>query len=460
MNLKTAVAHLADSRDDFFARREAIFAEEVARLDWLRAEADVVEGPAIRSDGDVAVFSRQTRQADAASLLIHIPIWADPILAVKVHQQVGLPVLLLGNNRPDTSSLVGMLGAGGALDQVGYPHTRVFDHPSAEAQRQVRAFLRASAAVRTLRGQTLGLFGGRSLGIATASADAAQIQRLFGVDIEMLDQAEIVDRAQAMAAEEAARHTQWLADQAGSVTYGDSFGPDRFDAQVRSYLATRRLADEYGFDLVGVKCQPEMSDGYVSQCAAHLLMNGCLDADGDKRPVVHACEADIDGALSMQILHLLTEGHPTALLDIRWYNQEAETWTLANCGAISASFFATEQDPSGFSGVHVMPHVFGRGGGGAYAGLVAPGPVTLARLCRQNGSYWMAIVAGNVQAADAAEASRTTAAFPQAIVKTPVGLEFAELFGSNHIHMVRGDVTDELVQFCRLVGIEHRLWKA
>ena len=459
MTIKTAVAHLADSRDDFFTRRKAIFAEEVARLDWLRAEVEVVEVPSIRSDCDVAAFGQQARQADAVSLLIHIPIWADPILAVKVQQQVGLPVLLLGNNRPDTSSLVGMLGAGGALDQVGCLHTRVFDHPSADALRQVRAFLRASAAVRTLRGQTLGLFGGRSLGIATATADAAQIQRLFGVDIETVDQAEIAERARALPAEEADRHTWWLAEQVGDVTYGDAFTAERFEAQVRSYLATRHLADAYGFDLVGVKCQPEMSDGYVSQCVAHLLMNGCQDADGSKHPTVHACEADIDGALSMQILHLLSDGEPTALVDIRWYNDETGAWTLANCGAISASFFATEQDPTGFSGIHVMPHVFGQGGGGAYAGLVAPGPVTLARLCRRNGSYWMAILAGDVQAVDPAEANRTTAAFPQAIVRTPAGLEFAGLFGSNHIHMVRGDVTEELVQFCRLTGIEHRLWK-
>ena len=111
-------------------------------------------------------------------------------------------MLLLGNSRPETSSIVGLLGAGGALDQVGRNHTaHVFDHTSAEVAAATSSPFRAAAAVTAFRGQTLGLFGGRSLGIFTASADPAQWQRLFGVDIEYVDQMEIVQAAEALAAE-------------------------------------------------------------------------------------------------------------------------------------------------------------------------------------------------------------------------------------------------------------------
>ena len=74
----------------------------------------------------------------------------------------------------------------------------------------------------------------------------------------------------------------------------------------------------------------------------------------------------------MQILHLLSAGQPVALLDIRWLNFATGVWTLANCGAAPAAFFATAGDPTGLSAVHLVPHTFGEGGGGALPAVVAP----------------------------------------------------------------------------------------
>ena len=60
------------------------------------------------------------------------------------------------------------------------------------------------------------------------------------------------------------------------------FDAEKLQRQVRSYLATRRLIGQHGLDFVGVKCQPELSNGYVCQCVAHMLLNGTLDAEGDE----------------------------------------------------------------------------------------------------------------------------------------------------------------------------------
>jgi len=368
MSPRLALAHIVDSRSDFFARRKDLVLEELDTIGWLRDEFHPLESEVLYSSEGVAKFARQCQKEGAQSLIIHLPIWGDPIFSVKLVNQLGLPALLLGNDRPETSSMVGMLGAGGALDQVGLDHTRIFEHHSEGSRKLVRAFIRAAAARSELRGQTLGLFGGRSLGILTAVADAAQWQRLFGVDIETIDQLEIVKLAESLPQTEVDRHLAWLSQRLGSISFGGNFTPLALERQVRSYLATRRLVEQLGFDFVGVKCQPELSDGYVTQCVSHMLMGGELDAGGDKPITVHACESDADGALSMQLLHLLSEGRPAALLDVRWFNALSGLWTLANCGAIPAAFAATPQDPSGLSGFRLMPHVFGKGGGGAIGG--------------------------------------------------------------------------------------------
>jgi L-fucose isomerase len=282
--------------------------------------------------------------------------------------------------------------------------------------------------------------------------------RIFGVDIEPVDQAVIIERARSLPVAEVDRHIRWLTERLGEVRFGGSFTPEGLARQVRGYIATERVAAERGFDFIGVKCQPELSDGYASHCLCHMLMNGSVDAEGEKPPMVHACEADVDGALTMQILQLLAGGNPVSLLDIRLFDRDSGVLTLANCGAMPAAFAADAADPSGLSRVGMVPHSFGQGGGAALPFVAAPQEVTLARLCRRKGEYWMAVIKGEVERREPESLSRTTAEFPQAFVRVPAARGFFAEYGSNHIHMVGGDLREELLHFCVLAGIEHREW--
>lgn len=457
--MKLAIANLVDSRADFYEKRKPLVIEELDQLDWLRSSCECIESEPIRSKQQALSFGECALSFRAQALVIHLPIWGDPIFSVMLANQLSIPILLMGNDRPETSSTVGVLGAGGALDQIGREHVRVFENQSACSRKQILAFVRAATTLDTLRGQTLGLFGGRSLGIFTTVADPAQWQRLFGVDIELIDQLEIRYLAESLSIDEVDRHGQWLLNKLGGVNYSGTFTGCAYERQVRSYLATRELVKRHRLDFMGVKCQPELSDGYATQCVAHMLSNGELDADGEKHVTVHACESDADGAITMQILHLLSGGKPAALLDIRWFNAEQHCWTLANCGAVPAALCATDSDPTGFASIHMEAHVFGEGGGGALPGIIAPQQVTMARLCRKDGAYWMAIVCGETVAVDAEEMTRTTTVFPKAFVKTTAGTDFLNVYGSNHIHMVSGDVSEELIALCRLLGIPWQIWR-
>lgn len=143
-------------------------------------------------------------------------------------------------------------------------------------------------------------------------------------------------------------------------------------------------------DFVGVKCQPEMNDHYVLQCLNQMLLNDPYDAEGVKEPVVSSCEADNDGALTMQILKLSSGLKPTMLLDVRGIH-EGE-FIGANCGSMSSWYTNYSSEASeNFKDVHIIPHVFGKAGGGAVQFVAGDRDiVTLARLCRKNGKYWMA----------------------------------------------------------------------
>jgi L-fucose isomerase len=455
---RIAIAHLADSRADFLAVRKDLIAEELRELEWLTEAFSVIESEPLNSFEKVDEFVRCAQRKQVAALVIHLPIWADPIFSVRLALALKLPTVLLGNLRPDTSSIVGLLGAGGALDQVGFAHRRIFDPQQESSRKEAIAYLTAACVRQALVGETVALFGGRSLGIFTAVADPAQWQRLFGIDLVYLDQLEIQRLAEGYEQAAVDRHVTWLSERLGGITFSGNFTPDKLEKQVRSYLATRDLAKRHRLNCVGVKCQPEMSDGYVSQCVAHFLANSALDADGEKPILIHACESDADGALTMFLMHRLSRGKPVGLLDVRWYDERRQRWTLANCGAVPPAFGATSDDPSGLSSFQMVKHAFGTGGGGAITAVIAPQPVTLARLCRRSGEYWLAVLPAEVIEAEPELVNRVTPAFPKASVRMSAGTSFLNEFCSNHIHMVTGEITAELQAFCELTGIRARIW--
>ena len=190
-----AVATLGETREDVRKQRESLVQEERQAIGWLRDYCDPIESPVLSDPSQVREFAESARKADPHVLVIHLPVWTNPVLSVQLCSLLPIPTILLGNGRQETSSLVGILGAGGALDQAGIAHERVFDHNDKGERRRVGAFFHAARAKKALQGRTLGLFGGRSLGIVTAAADASQIMRIFGVDIEPVDQAVIIERA-------------------------------------------------------------------------------------------------------------------------------------------------------------------------------------------------------------------------------------------------------------------------
>ena len=81
------------------------------------------------------------------------------------------PLLLVSNIDPVQPGMVGMLAAGGALDQVARAHGRrgaSIDDPAMIGRVTVQAD--AARAVAALRGSTFGRIGGRPMGMYTAVA--------------------------------------------------------------------------------------------------------------------------------------------------------------------------------------------------------------------------------------------------------------------------------------------------
>jgi L-fucose isomerase len=104
-------------------------------------------------------------------------------------------------------------------------------------------------------------------------------------------------------------------------------------------------------------------------------------------------------------------------------------------------------------------------GGPSVHHFAAPGRVTLARLARKEGRYWLAIVPGYIvefNRENALARGRTvTPQWPIAFTKLGCSAdEFLSSFPCNHIHGVYGDFTRELIAAGKVMGIETRLFGA
>lgn len=418
----------------------------------------------VSTSGLATTEARRIADARPDLTIFHYPVWAFPHFTMLAAAETTGPLMLFGNIDPQQPGMVGMLAAGGALDQIGRVHSRGWgDITDRAVLDRVLTQVRAAGAVEGLRGSTFGRFGGRPMGMYTAVANPDQWIEKFGVDVEEIDQWEVVRRSEQVDASRAQAGVRWLEKHAAGVHYdGKQLTPELLDRQVRSYYAMRELIDEWRLDFSGIKAQPELTGHFCTMDLAEAMLNDPYDFDGPKETHVCATEADMDGALTMQVLKLLTGGTPVLFADVRHYHQDKDVWDLCNSGQHATWYAARSDDPVvNLAKVNLYPEVFFFPAGGASVQHVAaPGDCTFARLTRKDHRYRMQVTRGALESYDdetnEAMARQSTLEWPHAFARFRVPAEeFLSKFGANHIHAVPGDHVGELKAVCTLLDIDY-----
>ena len=467
---KVGILTFSDGRESVHREVEPINKEFQDRLaEALRATGEVepVVGREIIWTAELArTEAKRLADLGCEMTIFNFAVWSFPHLAAIASRFAPGPFLLFSNINPRYPGMVGMLASAGALDQIGALHGRLSgDVRDEKVLKKMLAFIRAASAVNRLKGETFGLFGGRPMGMYTAVANTDQWMRLFGVDVEHIDQSEIVRRAELAPADEVEHAFQWLSDRVGKIRYdGKQLTPEKLKLQIRSYIAVREMAREMRLDFLGIKAQPELTDHFVTMDVTEAFLNDPYDWNGPKEPIVAATEADMDGALTMEILKHIT-GSPVLFADLRHYDEELGVFDLCNSGTHPTYFAGRSYEPDdNLPKVESYPQGFYFPAGGASVRhIAAPGKVTLARLARKSGQYWLAILPGEFVELPPEEAERKAAAtqveWPHAFTRLEVGPEeFLSEYDSNHIHAVYGDWVEELVWVAKMLRIPYRVF--
>jgi len=463
--IKVGILTFSDGRDYIHKNLEALnrrYQEGLAAA-LTKAGVEVVPGREIIWNQKVAqAEGRRLTEAGCDLTICNYAIWCYPHLTAVATAFAPGPFLLFCNVHPSEPGMVGMLAAAGTLAQVGRPHARVWGRIGEQAVlAKVMAFIRAAGALSLLKGQTYGLFGGRPLGMYTAVSNLDQWQKMFGLDVEHIEQEDVVRYAKKADAKRVERALGWLEKRVGHIAYdGKGLTPEKLKLQIRAYYAYRRIIAERGLDFVGTKAHGDLTDTFVTVDIAEAFLNDPYDWDGPHEPIVAATEADMDGALTMQIFKLIT-GEPALFSDVRHYDAEDDVWYFSNSGTHATYFAGRSTDPAkNLRHVSFFPEAsYYPAGGASVHHFAAPGRVTLARLARRDGRYWLAIVPGEIvrfpRKVMLAKGKTVTPEWPIAFTRLECAADrFLSRFPCNHIHGGYGDWTAELRHIGDLLGIE------
>ncbi len=469
--IRVGIMTMSDGRqhihDDMLAVNQQYQADIAAALE-ATGEIEVVQARAIINSNTVAREEGEYLLRSGVELTIfNYAIWCYPQFSMVATNFAPGPYVLFSNLHPSKCGMVGMLAASGSLDQLGLKHTRIWGSVSdPEVFGKLVSYIKAAAAVKRLRGLTFGNFGGRPLGMYTAVANLDQWQKLFGIDVENIEQEDIVRAGDTIPAEKVDNALAWLEKMCGEIGYnGDNLTPDKLKTQIRSYYGLRKIIDERKLDFVGIKAHGDVTENYVTMDVAEAFLNDPYDMDGPHEPIVAATEADMDGALTMQIFKHLS-GAPVLFADVRHYDDENDIWYFSNSGTHATFFAGASYDPAeNLKNVKLLPETVDYPAGGASVWhIAAPGKVTLARLARKDGNYKLTIVPAEiVRFAPEKEAVLSQVATPQwpvAFTRLEVSAEsFISRFPCNHIHGVYGDYVDQLVNVAEILGIEYEIYR-
>ena len=287
---RVGVITFSDGRD--FVHRDLIdmnreFQDRLVRALEATGEVEVVVASEIVWKPSLAKKAGiEMMKAEVEATIFNYAIWCWPHLTVMASLYAPGPYLAYGQINPAYPGMVGLLAAAGALEQVGITPERVWGNPEdPDVIEKVMHFVRAASAAARLKGERYGMFGGRPMGMYTASSNGDQWLKEFGIDVEQIDQYELVVRAEKVSKEVTKKAREWL-EKLATVEYdGKQLTPEKLEKQIALYEAAVDIIKEYELDFVGFKGQPEMTNNYATMDVVEAFLNDPYDWHGMKDPI-------------------------------------------------------------------------------------------------------------------------------------------------------------------------------
>ena len=384
---------------------------------------------------------KQTEQClalGAASMVYLAGTWLLARHVVDAVRELNVPFGIWGIPEATSFSSVGANVLHGTLDEMGIPHWLFYGMPDdRDVLRQTRNFTKAASIKRSLSATRMGVLGGRAISAYPTTADPIQIKKIFGTEVEHIDQMILLEKAKNAPEEKCAALADHIRER-----YGSADVPQETLKKCASvYYALKEIIEEYALDMVTVKCIGEFMDSYCSCCIALSMLND--------EGYLCGCQCNLNALLSGYILTALS-GEPHFFGDVNMVDTKESVARMIHCGSAPGKLAKDDQDIDIVEQYEYM----GTGRGACTFFCCKEGDVTFGTLGRKNGDYVMNIASGSVfqRPKEELAAVRT---WVQAFVRLGCDpMEFYKNLRCNHSVFGYGCHEEALVMLCEMLGIE------
>ena len=390
---------------------------------------------------------KHDEEVDALVLFSGTWVWAAHLVgAIRDYASTGKGVLLWTHPGSQGWRPVGGLVMHGGLLEIGVPHKFVYGAADdADTVSKIVSYARAAHLKNRLNLSTIGTFGGRGMGQTCGVADPSQWMRMFGIDIDSRDTAELVRTAQAITSDEIAKLKPRL-----EKLFGKAPDPTVVNERsIRLYLALKKVVAKEEFDYYTIQSFPGLGDDYSATCFAQSMM---LE-DGYGTSTL----GDFNTALTVILLTSLSNER-VYYGDLQHIDVKSKEIKIIGDGACPPSL-ASKLGPAGFA-EHGIP-TEGEAGGLSVKLICKVGEGVLARLGRVNGEFQMVITRATVFEPPADQIDRRLHEcgipfWPHGFVTAHCDMEIMLQNWTNEYACLGygTDLYPALVNFCELTGIK------
>ncbi len=450
---------------------------------FLRAKGhEVIAGNAVVWNHDTV--NRQCRRLNNAgvdAVVFNFVVWSYPDLTAQaaIRFDPSISIMMYGVLNPSYPGWVAYFASAGAMTEIARPFSRALGDLKDPAVEQ--AFEqwfhdgnpdqrhKGITAAKKLHGLRYGRFDGPSMGMYTGHVDESQWMRQFGVHVYHRGQLWLWEMAKKIDGKRVKAGLDWLESVCQAVKYdGKKLTPGldgTLARQVRLYLAIKDFCREEGVDFCGLTGQLDMTeheDMCIADVAEALLNDNADWEESRKKPLVCATECDSNGALTMQLMHLLSST-PVLFADMRHYFADHDVYDLVNSGQHAPWFSRRSNDyKKNWGEVTLYPALdfYFRAGGASVQFYSQPADlITLGRITRRQGRFQIHLVRASVpdigRETMESLAHQTTYTWPHIFVRFQCPPEaIGRHYCSNHIHGIFGDHVAALTAACEHLGME------
>lgn len=436
---------------DFLQKREVEVCDPVNEL--RKGWRDVF---GIRSISEVNQCALRFKSEDIHALIIGCWHWTEPMLPIHLVRELNLPLLLFTQDDPTWAGAVHLSATGASLWEAAPNHHAVIHERVIGDKEQVLRWIRGVTALQRLKKSSLLLWGGTyCLRMEHLQDDIPRLKSFLVGDILSEGQYILIKRAEEISLRRVDSFLKWLQEGGVQITYdGSMLTEEVLKKQIALYLAARdRLQELEGESLLGasLKCQPELSVEYgVTGCLIPSFLPFGEDSEGPREIIATVCEGDIKGLISCALLEQIAPETPPLFGDLKYIGRDHII--ISNCGGSSIYYAANSTRAK-----DVLPKVTIKGqcqgeSGGAVGYDGAPGEITLARLTKIKGQYYMQLGLGKIReiTPQVRENIKWGRMWPHVAIDLGVNPQkLARIIGSNHLSGTPSNLLEEVFYACR-----------